>query len=94
MNEHLLAEAIVRDAMEEWEKLIRRRLRKDQLNHTTVVVIESRLENLRKFFHSPWCEVLMCQTCEGSEILKRLEAEYQQSKLYKQVAKFKKEARL
>jgi hypothetical protein len=94
MNERMLAAAIIQNAMEEWEVLIHTRLRPSQLYPGTVATVERRLNSLRAFFRSPWCDVLMCGESEGEELLKRLDAEYRQSYLCKQIAHYKAKARI
>jgi hypothetical protein len=94
MNERLLAAAIIHGSIEEWEKLIKRKFRANQLCPNAIAAIEKRLDSMRKFFRSPWCDVLMCGDGEGEDVLKRLEEEYRQSNLYKQITQYKAKARL
>jgi hypothetical protein len=85
----LLAAMIVHEAMKEWRALIRRKLRPSQLCPITIAAVESRLNSLRAFFRSAWCDVLMCGDGEGEEVLKGLEAQYRKSVLYKQISEYK-----
>ena len=78
-----LAAATVYQAVKEWRAMIRRRLR--TLEPCVVDAAAAQMEGLRTFFCSPWCDLLLCGAGEGEELLRRLENEYRESRLWRQM---------
>ena len=46
---------------------------------------KDRIEELRRFFTSAWCDCLLCGEGEGEDILRMLEPLYGKSKIKKQI---------
>lgn len=75
----LLATAIVRQAVDDFDKLIRR-VPKKQLCIEEVCRRKSELNKLIRFFKSPWCGALLSKNVNQEALVKGLLRKYRNSK--------------
>lgn len=74
----LLATAIVRQAVDDFDKLIRR-VPKKQLCIEEVYRRKRELNKIMRFFRSPWCGALLTEDTKQGLLVQQLEKRYKNS---------------
>lgn len=89
VNEQVLATGIVQQAISDWECICRKPVKPKTKDFALKIANRSaRIKELRTFFKSGWCDMLIGETVRPEKILAQLEFMYEKSLSKRQIDAF------